>query len=131
MTHQPDKYQAFKAKLAALKDEIAIVDTAYPESARSARSHLKTHAALQNFFRTEILNQQDQPDQGDRPHEQQLNEQILVAQYVEVNKQLRLLGADLNMLQAARNPATFQQRKMQISDRLNTLIGMCNALMQI
>jgi hypothetical protein len=47
----------------------------------------------------------------------------------EINKQMRLLGMDVMFLQAARQPTTTQQRQAQMSDRINTLIRYCNALL--
>ena len=47
----------------------------------------------------------------------------------ETHKQMRLLLAEVQFLQASRQGATFQQRKGQIGDRLQTLIGYCNLLL--
>ena len=49
----------------------------------------------------------------------------------EMSKQLRLLGMDVIFLQAARQPETASCRQQQMSDRLKTLIGYCDALLQI
>ncbi|NUN67674.1 hypothetical protein HCU40_23925 [Pseudanabaena biceps] len=37
---------------------------------------------------------------------------------VEIDKQLKMLGVDLTMLQTSRNPATWQKRHQQACDRL-------------
>ncbi|MBV8886153.1 MAG: heterocyst frequency control protein PatD [Chroococcidiopsidaceae cyanobacterium CP_BM_RX_35] len=48
----------------------------------------------------------------------------------EMSKQLHLLGMDVVFLQAARQSETIQQRQTQIRDRLQTLIGYCEALLE-
>ena len=48
----------------------------------------------------------------------------------EIHKQLRLLGTDLTFLKTSRQAATIKQRRVQISDRLQTLISYCDALIQ-
>lgn len=48
----------------------------------------------------------------------------------EIHKQLRLLGTDLTFLQAARQTSTLEQRRTQIQERLTTLIGYCEVLLQ-
>jgi hypothetical protein len=47
---------------------------------------------------------------------------------VEIHKQLRLLATDLSFLQAARKPATLEQRRQQGRDRVETLIRYCEAV---
>ncbi|MBD2465046.1 heterocyst frequency control protein PatD [Oscillatoria sp. FACHB-1407] len=47
----------------------------------------------------------------------------------EISKQLRLLDMDLLFLQTARQPATVQQRYVQIGDRLTTLIRYCEVVL--
>jgi len=48
----------------------------------------------------------------------------------EISKQLRLLEGDVMFLQGARQPSTVQTRINIISDRLNTLIQYCKAILQ-
>jgi hypothetical protein len=48
----------------------------------------------------------------------------------EINKQLRLLGTDVMFLRTARQAATLSQRQTQMSDRIDTLIRYCNALLE-
>jgi hypothetical protein len=48
----------------------------------------------------------------------------------EISKQLRLLEVDVMFLQGARQPTTAQTRLNVISDRLNTLIQYCDAILQ-
>ena len=48
----------------------------------------------------------------------------------EISKQLRLLEIDLMFLRGARQNTTIQVRLRAISDRLQTLIGYCHAIME-
>lgn len=48
----------------------------------------------------------------------------------EINRQFRLLGMDLMYLRAARQSATADQRRQQVSDRIESLIGYCQALLE-
>ena len=48
----------------------------------------------------------------------------------EISKQLQLLGMDVTFLQAARQQQTATVRQNQISQRLQTLIGYCNAIIE-
>lgn len=58
---------------------------------------------------------------------------VIVAQVqsyqTEINRQFRLLGMDMMYLRAARQSATADQRKQQISDRIASLIQFCEALL--
>jgi len=56
-------------------------------------------------------------------------EQRLQALQVEINKQLRLLGMDALFLQSARQPATVEQRRSQMGDRVQILIRYCDAVL--
>ena len=47
----------------------------------------------------------------------------------EISKQLNLLCMDVTFLQAARQPQTWQTRKQQITQRLQTLISYCEAIL--
>lgn len=49
----------------------------------------------------------------------------------EMSKQLQLLGMDVTFLQAARQPATAQQRLKSVGDRIQTLISYCDTLLQL
>jgi len=49
----------------------------------------------------------------------------------EIHRQMRLLQMDVMFLQASRNSETAQQRQIVISDRLKSLIGYCEALLQV
>jgi Zn-dependent oligopeptidase len=49
----------------------------------------------------------------------------------EISKQLNLLNMDVTFLQAARQPQTVQTRQQQISQRLQTLVGYCEAILGV
>jgi len=49
----------------------------------------------------------------------------------EISKQLRLLGMDVMLLQAARQQETATARQLQLSDRLKTLQSYCEAILQL
>jgi hypothetical protein len=48
----------------------------------------------------------------------------------EINRQFRLLGMDLMFLRAARQSATETQRRQQVSDRIDSLMQYCEALIE-
>ncbi|HEY9747750.1 MAG TPA: heterocyst frequency control protein PatD [Allocoleopsis sp.] len=79
---------------------------------------------VQQFFQGQILglSWENDPDAH--------LEQRVQSYQIEMNKQLKLMGTDVMFLQAARQSSTAQQRQVQISDRLNLLIGYCNVLLQ-
>lgn len=47
----------------------------------------------------------------------------------EINRQFRLLGMDMMYLRAARQSNTANQRQGQVGDRIESLIGYCQALL--
>jgi len=47
----------------------------------------------------------------------------------EISKQLNLLNMDVTFLQAARQPQTLQTRQQQITQRLQTLLSYCEAIL--
>jgi hypothetical protein len=49
--------------------------------------------------------------------------------WVEIDKQLRLLGMDISFVQAARQPETLQKRLAQMQERLKMLMSYCEALL--
>lgn len=49
----------------------------------------------------------------------------------EIYKQMRLLQTDVMRLQASRSSATSLSRTAGVSDRINTLIQYCQALLQL
>jgi hypothetical protein len=99
------------------------------------RSHLQTLASLAR---------------SPNPDGQALQEQFLLAQQhfqhqilplgepypavqpvlTEMNRTLRLLAMDVAFLQAARQSITAQQRQRQMVEKLEQLLGFCEALIQ-
>ncbi|MEB3358786.1 MAG: heterocyst frequency control protein PatD [Synechococcales bacterium] len=49
----------------------------------------------------------------------------------EINRQLRLLGTDVLFLKTSRQPQTSQQRRAQMGDRLQQLMGYCTASLEL
>jgi len=86
---------------------------------------IATLQEMQQFFQNQILalSWDNYPDAS--------VEQRVQSYQIEMNKQLKLMATDVMFLQAARQPSTAQQRQVQISDRLNLLIGYCNVLLQV
>ena len=70
-----------------------------------AKDWLRSHSEIQKFFQSKIINT-----------DLEVTPQNLSLQ-VEIDKQLKMLGVDLSMLQTARSPATWQKRHQQASDR--------------
>lgn len=75
----------------------------------------RSHAHIQNLFQTQILNQPDQ--------------ELNIPYYVEINKQLRLFSADLNLIKTTQKPQTFTKRIKQAGDRLSLLLTYCDNLL--
>ncbi len=92
--------------------QIAIASQLEPASSL-AKDWLRSHREIQAFFQTEIIN----TDLEVTPPNLSLQ--------VEIDKQLKMLGVDLSMLQTARNPATWQKRHQQASDRFVLLKKYC------
>ncbi|WP_126385499.1 heterocyst frequency control protein PatD [Pseudanabaena sp. ABRG5-3] len=79
-----------------------------------AKDWLRSHREIQSFFQTKIINT-----------ELEVTPPNLSLQ-VEIDKQLKMLGVDLSMLQTARNPATWQKRHQQACDRFVLLKKYCH-----
>lgn len=127
MTYQPSKYSLLKAQLESLR--VQLLSNLKPEQKNNLKPLIQLHLQVQEFFQTQILDSNSEAiAQGNTSS---ASEASILAYYVEINKQLRLLESDLVLLQAARNPATFEQRTKQASDRLNMLVGYCDALLTI
>lgn len=127
MGYQPAKYISLKSQFEDMKERLA-----QGLAQGSTKRLLTFHTQVQDFFQAQILDAADRHDPDDDLDEQlQISEELVIAHYVEINKQLRLLGADLTMLHAARNPETISKRQQQASDRLRMLISYCDALLQI
>lgn len=116
-TAHQQRYADFKQQLVQLNWQMA--------EANWEQTTLQTAIQqLQQGFQTQILSL----DSHELPPA--LEHQVQSYQ-VEMDKQLRLLRMDGLFLQAARQPATVGQRQQQVSDRLNTLIRYCDALLAI
>lgn len=108
-------YREFKLNLEELKDVLS-QDTV-------DRSHLKSSVAkLQDFFQNQILALDLTKLDANLEH-------YIQSVQVEINKQLRLLNMDSMFLQAAKQPATVQQRLQQAHDRLTLLLRYCDLLL--
>ena len=78
-----------------------------------AKDWLRSHGEIQKFFQTNLVNTN-----------LEITPQNLSLQ-VEIDKQLKMLGVDLTMLQTARSPATWQKRHQQACDRFILLNRYC------
>lgn len=107
-------YQELKQTLEQLK---ASLSPANPAGADSTFDFIRVQRFQQQAAQTEAL----RPELESRVRSYQ----------TEINKQLRLLGADFTFLKAARQAHTQQQRRTQIGDRLQVLIGYCDALLHL
>ncbi|CAN1211020.1 Heterocyst frequency control protein PatD [Tumidithrix helvetica PCC 7403] len=116
-----NQYIFLKEKLEELKAKLGQVSE---RDASSVKSLGRSHGEIQSYFQAQIL---DFPISS---RSSEIEEKIL-SYYVELNKQLKLLGVDFTMLQVARNPTTWQQRQQQAIARLSMLIGYCEALLSL
>ncbi|HLO50503.1 MAG TPA: heterocyst frequency control protein PatD [Kamptonema sp.] len=85
---------------------------------------LAAFGEVQQFFAGQIM--ASDSDGLDPPPLSPLEQSCLT----EMHKQLRLLGMDVAFLQASRVEATAKTRQAAASDRINTLIGYCDAMLQ-
>ena len=112
-----DRYQEFSQALESLQQ------TATP--ANLDRIPLRQRfEQLQQLFHQQILGlDTDELDPADIARVQ--------SYLTEIDKQMRLLGMDLTFLQAARQSATQEVRLVQIKSRIQTLIGYCQAVLEL
>jgi len=100
-----------------LQNQLEILQTAIasqPDPAPAiAKDWMRSHGEIQKFFQTEFVNTN-----------LEVTPQNLSLQ-VEIDKQLKMLGVDLTMLQTARSPATWQKRHQQACDRFVLLDRYC------
>lgn len=109
------QYQEFKQVLEQMQQTIAMP---LPELPRLQQSLLEVQQFFQQIVRSLSINDLGPADAA-----------RVQSYQTEMSKQLRLLGMDVMFLQAARQSETIQQRQAQVSDRLQTLIGYCEALL--
>jgi hypothetical protein len=111
-----DRYQALRDQLEKFEtrlNQMRSLSVWAVEAKNIERSHLK----IQELFQTQILDQISPAEELNIPH------------YVEINKQLRLLGADIKLLKTARLGETLNKRIDQACDRLTLLFTYCDALL--
>ncbi|ELS32710.1 MULTISPECIES: heterocyst frequency control protein PatD [Pseudanabaena] len=100
-----------------LRSQLEILQTAIASqlepSPTKVKEWMRSYGEIQSFFQTQIINTA-----------LEISPQNLSLQ-VEIDKQLKMLGADLNLLQTARNPITWQKRHQQAGDRFVLLKRYC------
>ncbi|PZV14485.1 MAG: hypothetical protein DCF20_12610 [Pseudanabaena sp.] len=109
-------YQMSQDYLALIQDlqsqieilQIAIVSQKEP-APEIAKDWLRSQGEIQTFFQSTLINSN-----------LEITPQNLSLQ-VEIDKQLKMLGVDLTMLQTSRSLATWQKRHQQACDRFNLL----------
>jgi hypothetical protein len=105
-----DLIQDLQSQLETL--QIAIASQVEPASAL-VKEWLRSHREIHDFFQTQIINTH-----------LDVTPPYLSLQ-VEIDKQLKMLGVDLSMLQTARNPSTWQKRHQQARDRFVLIKKYC------
>jgi hypothetical protein len=113
-----DRTILLKEKLENLKMELSQIGDRNPDLTQKLG---RSQGEIQLYFQSQIL---DLPIFAASSE----IEAKIFAYYVELNKQIKLLGVDFNMLQVARNPTTWRQRQQQAIARLSTLISYCEAI---
>lgn len=92
-----------------LQKEIAVLQAAIAPQAEIApeiaRDWLRSHVQIQTFFQTKVANT-----------ELEISPPQLSLQ-VEIDKQIKMLGVDLTMLQTSRSQSTWQKRHQKVCDR--------------
>ncbi len=107
-------YQEFKVLLERLQQTAA--------SSQPDKSASRVASAIYQFFQQQILSL----DAGDLEPADAARVQ---SYQTEMSKQLQLVRMDLMFLQAARQQETATARQLQLGDRIQTLVGYCNALL--
>lgn len=111
------RYQEFQYSLEQLSQTATTSElevTALREQFQDVQQHFRNHIVS--------LSAEDcEPDYASRWQSVQ----------TEIHKQMRLLEADLMLLQASRSSATFQSRTANVTARIKTLIQYCEALLQL
>ena len=117
----PDLYYQCYQKLSELLKGIQQVATAPEVEPPRLRQNV---LAAQQYFQQQIasLDSQDiDPTVESRMRSLQ----------TEISKQFNLLSVDVTFLQAAKQPQTLQTRKQQITQRLQTLLSYCEAILGV
>ena len=110
--------QILQQKLASLQQAI----TNHPDHAPTvAKEWARSLEEILHFFQSAIVNADEQ--------NQMQNQSSIpsISLQVEIDKQLKMLGVDLSMLQSARKLDTWQKRHRQAGDRLTLLLRYCSA----
>jgi len=110
------KYQVLRIQLENLKAllvEIYVLSSWKAEVENLERSHIQTL----ELFQTEFIDQD--------------SSELLTQYYVEINKQLRLLGADIKLLKISRQTETLHKRINQAGDRLTLLLTYCDRIVEM
>lgn len=95
---------------------------ALAEGSVDAKELRQNFLAAQQFFQQQIVSLDS--------NELDAADETRVRSYsTEMSKQLQMLGTDVMFLQAARQQQTATLRQNQISQRLQTLLGYCNAIL--
>ncbi|MFM7888366.1 MAG: heterocyst frequency control protein PatD [Pseudanabaena sp.] len=102
--------QELQSQLEVLQKEIALQVEPSPSL---AKNWWRSHREIQAFFQSQIINTELEVTPAN------------LSLQVELDKQLKMLGVDLSMLQTARNPATWEKRYQQASDRFGLLKKYC------
>ena len=110
------RYEEFRQELSHLVERMMQFESNITALASESQK-------VQLFFRDQVATLAlDQLTGGMAPRSQSYQ--------VEMDKQLRLLAVDVMFLQTAKQAATVQQRLGAVGDRLQTLIGYCDALIE-
>jgi hypothetical protein len=111
------KYQTLRDRLEAFKVELLQIQDLTSWQIGSENLE-RSQFNIQEFFQTKILGCLNSTSEDPNiPH------------YVEINKQLRLLEADLKLLKITRSPEILTKRINQARDRLGLLLTYCNSLL--
>lgn len=106
------RYKEFAQMLEGMQHALA-------EGSVDAKELRQSFLAAQQFYQQQIVMDSNELDAAD----------ARVRSYsTEISKQLQMLGTDVMFLQAARQQQTATLRQNQISQRLQTLLGYCNAI---
>jgi polyhydroxyalkanoate synthesis regulator protein len=118
--HYP-QYRAFQQSLEEI--EPMLQEQFNHPSSQNQSALIAALSDVQQLFKEQILTRSLDQLPGDMVASVQ-------SYRTEIHKQMRLLETDVMFFQTARQPATRQQRLSQMSQRLKTLIGYCDALLE-